>query len=149
MIEEQAIVVGLQGKYAAIQMQRHSACNHCELNQGCGAGAIGRLLGYRNKPLRIRNTAGLKSGDRILLGMPDRHFLQASLLIYGLPLGLLVITAVLMKMLFGGSEILILMGAIAGFTGGLLMSSKLAKNQFSAQLNPTILQVNDEPTNRF
>ncbi len=69
---------GLEGDLAIIRMQRQSACSHCELNKGCGTGAIGRLLGHRSKPLAIRNDYDLKAGDRVLVGLPDRAFLNAS-----------------------------------------------------------------------
>ncbi len=149
MIEEQAIVIGVKGDYVEIQMQRQSACSHCELNKGCGTGAIGRMLGHRSKPLLIENTLNLIPGDRILLGMPDRSFLKASLLLYGLPLGLLVVTAVTMETISNGSEMLVLISAAAGFLGGLYISARLAGNRFATQFNPRILRINSEPSDQF
>lgn len=150
MLEEQAIVVGITGKYAEVQIQRQNTCAHCTLSQGCGTGAIGRLLGQRSRPMFIKNTVNLNPGDRLLLGLPEYGFLRASLLIYGLPLGLLIITAILAQILFNGAEILLLMAAGAGFTGGLLLSSRLTNNrQLSAQLSPRILQINGELTQSF
>lgn len=149
MIEEQAIVVGVKGECVEIQMQRQSACSHCELNKGCGTGAIGRMLGHRSKPLLIENTLNLKSGDHILLGMPDRSFLKASLLLYGLPLGLLVAGAVIGETVFNGSEMLVLISAASGFLGGLFIAARLAGKRFAEQFNPRILQINSEPTDQF
>ncbi len=149
MIEEQAIVVGVKGEQVEIQMQRQGSCNHCELNTGCGIGAIGRMLGHRNKPILIDNTLNMKPGDHILLGMPDRSFLKASLLLYGLPLGLLVVIAVVLEAVFEASEELVLTGAVAGFAGGLFIAARLARRHFSGQLNPRILQINSEPTDQF
>lgn len=149
MIEEQAIVIGVQGQTIEIQMQRQSACSHCELAQGCGTGAIGRMLGHRSKPLLIKSTLNLMPGDRILLGMPDRSFLKASLLIYGLPLGLLVVAAVFVQMLSNGSEVLVPIAASAGFLLGLFISAKLAGQRYAGQFHPRILQINSELTNQF
>lgn len=149
MIEERAIVVGVQGQTIEIQMQRQSACSHCELSQGCGTGAIGRMLGHRSKPLLIESTLNLKPGDHILLGMPDRSFLKASLLIYGLPLGLLVLAAVFAQMLSNGSEILVPIAAGTGFLLGLFFSAKLAGKRYAGQFNPRILRINSEPEDQF
>ncbi len=149
MIEEQAIVVGILGKNVEIRMERQSTCSHCELSPGCGTGAVGRLLGHRSKPLIIENTLKLKSGDHILLGIPNRSFLRASLLIYGMPVGLLVITALMVQMLSGGSEILVPIGACAGFLGGLFLSARLAGMGHAGQFNPRILQVNSEPIDQI
>jgi len=149
MIEEQAMVLRAQDGRVEIQMQRQSACNHCELNQGCGTGAIGRLLGHRSKPLVIDSNLVLKPGDRITLGLPDSSFLKASLLIYGLPLFALVLSSAAGHWFFNGTETEVLLSAIAGFCGGLVISSKLAKQRFSQQFYPRILKINSEPTNQF
>jgi len=145
MIEEQAIVSGLDGDLAIIRMQRQSACSHCELNKGCGTGAIGRLLGHRSKPLAIRNDYNLKAGDRVLLGMPDRAFLNASLLIYGLPLVALIGGGLMAQWAFAGSELSVFIFSTAGFFAGLWFSGQIAKNHFSQQFNPQILEVGSEP----
>jgi len=149
MIEEQAIVTQMRGNHVEIQMQRQSACSHCDLNQGCGTGAIGRLLGHRSKPLIIETSLPLKMGDRVLLGMPDSSFLKASLLIYGLPLFALVCSAIIGQWLFNGSEVLVLVSALAGFVAGLVFSAKKAKSRFSSEFSPRILQINSEPTDSF
>jgi len=145
MIEEQAIVSGLDGELAIIRMQRQSACSQCELNKGCGTGAIGRLLGHRSKPLAIRNDYDLKTGDRVLLGLPDRAFLKASLLIYGLPLVALIGSGLLAQWAFTGSELSVYILSTAGFIAGLWVSGWIAKNHYSQQFNPQILEVGSEP----
>jgi len=145
MIEEQAIVSGLEGDLAIIRMQRQSVCSHCELNKGCGTGAIGRLLGHRSKPLAIRNDYDLKAGDRVLLGLPDRAFLNASLLIYGLPLVALIGGGLMAQWAFAGSELSVIIFSTAGFFAGLWISGLIAKNHFSQQFNPRILKVGSEP----
>ena len=149
MIKEQAIVIQTRENCVEIQMQRQSACNHCDLSRGCGTGAIGRLLGHRSKPLIIETSLPLKIGDRVVLGMPDSSFLRASLLIYGLPLFALVFSAMLGQLLFSGSEGLVLVFALAGFVSGLVFSAKRAKSRFSAEFCPRILQINSEPTDSF
>jgi sigma-E factor negative regulatory protein RseC len=146
MMKEQAIVTGLDGHWAIVQMQRKNTCSHCELNKGCGTGAIGKLLGHRSKPIKIKNEYALAPGDSLELGLPDRVFLKASLLIYGLPLLGLIVAGMLSQVFFGESELLSLAFAAAGFMAGLQISASLAQNQYSDQLSPKVLQVRGEPT---
>ena len=145
MIEEQAIVTGLDGDLAMIRMQRQSACSQCELNKGCGTGAIGRLLGHRSKPLAIRNNFNLKVGDSVLLGLPDKAFLKASLLIYGLPLMALIGGGLLAQWAVAESELGVIIISTAGFITALFLSGIIAKKYFSRQFDPHILAIGGEP----
>lgn len=145
MIEEKAIVTGVVDDLAMIQMQRQSACSHCELSRGCGTGALGRLLGHRSRPLTISNQYNLKPGDRVVLGMPDKALLNASLLIYGLPLLGIMAGGLLAQWLFGKSEMVIIILATTGFAAGLVYSAYIARSRFSGQFNPVILENNGEP----
>jgi len=144
MIEESAIVTGLDGDLAMIQMLRQGTCSQCELNSGCGTGAIGRMLGHRSKLLTIKNNYNLKPGDSVLLGMPDKAYMKASLLIYGLPLVGLIAGSLLAQALFGNSETITILFAIAGFASASLYSTVILNNRLSHQCNPVILQVYGE-----
>lgn len=145
MIEEKAIVTGVEENLVTLQMQRQSVCSQCELGAGCGTGAIGRLLGHRSKPLTLSNKYNLKVGDKVVLGMPDKAFLIASLLIYGLPLLGLLAGGVLAQTLFGKSEMITILLALTGFTTGFIYSAVIARRRFSRQFNPLILDKNGEP----
>ncbi len=136
---------GLEGDLAIIRMQRQSACSHCELNKGCGTGAIGRLLGHRSRPLAIRNNFNLKIGDSVLLGLPDKAFLKASLLIYGLPIMALIGGGLLAQWAVAESEFSVIIISTVGFFTALWLSGKIAKIYFSQQFDPHILEVGGEP----
>lgn len=145
MIKEQATIVSLSGNRAEVQMDRQSACSHCEMSHGCGTGAIGRLLGKRSKPVNIEIEQDLKPGDLVELGLPDKAFLKASLLIYGLPLLGLFIGSILAETLFSDSEFMVFIFAIAGLISGLAVSGTIARIKFAGQFNPKILAVISEP----
>ncbi|MCP4187410.1 MAG: SoxR reducing system RseC family protein [Gammaproteobacteria bacterium] len=137
------------GRRVEVEMLRQSACSHCDLNQGCGTGAIGRLLGHRSKPIVIQSDIDLKPGDRVVLGIPDSSLLRASLLIYGLPLFMMVAASGLGHWIADGSEVMTLIAAIAGFISGFLISATLAKRKLSKQFYPQVLHVNSELTRQF
>lgn len=149
MIKEQATVVSLSGDRAEVQMQRQSACSHCEMSHGCGTGAIGRLLGKRSKPVEIKVDQNLKPGDQVEIGLPDKAFLRAGLLIYGLPLLGLFIGLILAEMTNSNSDLTSFILAMTGLVLGLYVGARIAKTKFANQLDPKILSVSSEPENQI
>lgn len=145
MIKEKATVVSLSGNRAEVRMQRQDACSHCEMSRGCGTGAIGRLLGKRNKPVNIAVDQNLKPGDQVELGLPDEAFLKASVLIYGLPLLGLFLGALLAETIFTHVEWIVFIFAVAGLLSGLAASASIAKIKFARQFNPEVLAVISQP----
>ena len=91
MITQQATVLRRDGNRVEIELEAASACGKCELNQGCGTGAIGRLLGRRSRPLLIETERALQPGDRVQLALPEAALARVSLLTYGLPLLAMVV----------------------------------------------------------
>ncbi|MCP3688155.1 MAG: SoxR reducing system RseC family protein [Gammaproteobacteria bacterium] len=149
MLKEQATVVRVVDRQVELEISRKSACGNCELRQGCGTGAIARLLGHRNKPVVIKSDIDLEAGDRLVLGLPDSGVLGASLLIYGLPLFIMVVASSLSHWITDGSELMTVIAAVAGFLSGFLTSATLATKVFSRQFYPQVLQVNGEPNQQF
>ncbi len=76
MIRETATVTGPEGSQGVINIQRQSVCGHCTLNNGCGTGAIGRMLGHRSKSLIIPSEKNLKPGDQVISGQFNPTILQ-------------------------------------------------------------------------
>ncbi|MFT5548174.1 MAG: sigma-E factor negative regulatory protein RseC [Candidatus Azotimanducaceae bacterium] len=151
MIKEKATVISRSGDLVEVQMQRQSACSHCEMSQGCGTGAIGRLLGKRSKPVEIKVVQDLQPGDQVEIGLPDKAFLRAGLLIYGMPL-LGLFLGLMMAESIGSnvglsSDLIAFIFALVGLVLGLFIGAFIAKTQFSSQLNPKILSVNSELKN--
>jgi sigma-E factor negative regulatory protein RseC len=149
MIHQQATVLAINGKHVEIEVQRQSSCGDCSLSKSCGVGALGRLLGRRDKLVITNNELNLKRGDHILLGIPERGLLSASLLVYGLPLLMLFVAAMIAHSFTDSSELAVTVSAVVGFLGGLYLSSILVDKRHATQLNPQVLQVNNEPINRF
>lgn len=149
MIEEQATVLAVNGRRVEIEVQRQNSCGQCSVNASCGVGALGRLLGKRDKSIIINSELNLKSGDHILLGIPEKGVLSASVVVYGLPLLMLFVSAMLAQLVSNGSELAVSVSAIVGFLAGMFLSSIVVNKRYAAQLNPRVLQVNNEPISRF
>lgn len=146
MLTEQAVVTRCENGQAEIRLQRASACGHCELNQGCGTGAIGRLLGNRSRPLVIETREPLKPGDSLELGLSESALVRVSLTIYGLPLLCMVFAGLLAAMLELG-EIWVALSSIGGFLLGFKLAAHLTNKLDSDRITPYIvsLRVNPDP----
>ena len=128
MITEQAIVTRCNGNVVEVELERGSACGGCELNQGCGTGALGRLLGRRSKPLVLETERRLQPGDRVQLGLEESSLVKLSLLAYGLPLLSMVIAglaAASMAMADGWVAAASVSGFVIGFKIAAAMSRSL------------------------
>jgi sigma-E factor negative regulatory protein RseC len=146
MITEQAIVIRCNGKQVELELQRGSACAQCELSQGCGTGALGRLLGKRSKPLVIETDQVLKPGDRLQLGLSESALVKASLTIYGLPL-LGMVAAGLLASFAAVAEAWVALAAGVGFFAGFKLAAFLSRVLEHDRLTPYIveIEVNPEP----
>ncbi len=144
MITEQAIVTRSDGKQAEIMLQRTPACGGCELSQGCGTGALGRLLGNRSRPLLIETSHDLKAGDKLLLGLSEVALVRSSLLVYGLPL-LGLIAAGLLAVSTSAPELLIVAASVAGLFAGFRLAAYLSRSLEQDRLTPYIVDIHVNP----
>jgi len=144
MITEQAIVTRCDGNRVELELQRGSACGQCELSQGCGTGALGRLLGKRSKPLVIETDRDLKPGDKLQLGLSESALVKASLTVYGLPL-LGMVAAGLIASFAVVSEVLIALAAGAGFIAGFKLASYLSHPLEHDLQTPYIVDIQVNP----
>lgn len=140
MLTEAARVTRREGNRVELELQRGSACAGCELNRGCGTGALARLLGRRSRPLVIETDRDCAPGDEVLLAMPEASLVRASLLIYGLPLlGMLLVGLVASAVVV--SELLVAAAAIAGFVCGLRIAAFAAARLEHRGMAPYISEV--------
>jgi len=144
MISEQAIVTRRDGKRVELELQRGSACGQCELSQGCGTGALGRLLGKRSKPLVIETDRDLKPGDRLQLGLSESALVRASLTVYGLPLLGMVVAGLIASFAIE-SDVLIALAACTGFIGGYKFARYLSHPLEHDPLTPYIVDIRVNP----
>jgi len=143
MLTESALVTRRDGDRVELELQRSSACDHCELNQGCGTGALSRLLGRRSRPLVIQTDRDCKPGDRVLLELPESALVRASLLLYGLPLLGLVLGGLLAALL-AVPEWLVVVIALLGLFFGFKLATRTTQRLEQGGQAPYIrvIQVN-------
>ena len=144
MITETAIVTRRDGRLVELELQRNSTCDQCELNKGCGTGALGRLLGRRSKPIVIETDHQLEPGDRLELGLSESALVRASLTIYGLPL-LGLVCAGLLAAVAAASEVIVALAAFAGFFAGYKIAGFITNALDAEQLEPYIVNITVNP----
>jgi sigma-E factor negative regulatory protein RseC len=144
MITEQAVVTRCEGSRVEVRLLRESACGRCELSQGCGTGAIGRLLGNRSRPLMLDCPEPLQPGDRLELGLSESALVRASLTIYGLPL-LGMLAAGMTAALSGLAEVLVALISVVGLYAGMKIASRLSRRLERGRMTPYIIDIRVNP----
>ena len=87
MIEEQGRVVTAKEGVVWIETLRNSTCTSCSARQGCG-----QHLSEKYKTSSVfayimaTSEWSLSEGDRVIVGIPERSLIKASVLVYLLPL---------------------------------------------------------------
>ena len=148
MITEQAIVTRCIGNSIEVELRRQSACAHCDLAQGCGTGALGRLLGNRSRPLMIETSETINPGDHVVLGLSEAALVKSSLLVYGFPLVGMILAGLVATSL-ALLEWQVALVALAGFVAGFKLASSLSKLLSSDLLAPKIIDVHVNPETKF
>lgn len=116
MMIEEAIVVEYQNGVAVVQCNAKSSCGGCAANAACGTKVLSALAGEKIAPrFRMAVDEPLNVGDKIQLGLAEYTLLKSVFLIYGIPLLVLVITAVGFSSFFANE--LIVLAMMLCFTG--------------------------------
>ncbi len=117
---------------------RQSGCQSCSSQGNCGVSVLSGVLNRRHHRVWAATDVPLSVGDQVQLVLPARALVQASLLMYLLPLLGLMLGAVLGQQLFSSDGASIL-GAVLGLLAPLIWlyfaPLKLARRgQFAPQV---------------
>lgn len=154
MIEEHALVVGVEQDVALLEVVRRSACGLCGKTRGCGISLFGRLFGHKNNVFKAENTIHAKPGDNVVVAIEEQAVLMSAMVIYGVPLGALLLGAILGNTLSDGTASQADMYAFAGAIAGLLLGLGWVKGYATARVmshryQPTILRLADAQVINF
>jgi sigma-E factor negative regulatory protein RseC len=150
MIEESAIVVGLEQNLAMLEIVRRSPCGLCGQTRGCGISLWGRIFRHRKNIFKAVNQINAKVGDGVIVGIEEQALLTSSLMVYGIPLVAMLAGALLASGIFAGdsnhlspghADLYAAMGAVAGFIVGLLwLKGHATARNMDARYQPVILR---------
>ncbi|MCP3850276.1 MAG: SoxR reducing system RseC family protein [Gammaproteobacteria bacterium] len=153
MIEEQAIVLKVEGDYVWVQTQRQSSCGQCSVKSGCGTSLLSQILGNKATHVRCHNqhSQHLVQGERVLVGLHESALLSGSLLVYFVPLLAMIVFAgggvlVASIILPGNVDLISIVSAFFGLFIGLRFSNVISKKQANLNFEPVIIKklISDE-----
>ncbi len=125
MIEATATVISLDGDRAVLETKRTSACSGCGAAAGCGTSALGAVFGRKQNRLSIKNSFDATPGEQVIIGMAEKDLLVASLTVYMIPLGAMIIAA-LIALGLGLGDGLAGLASLAGLGMGLWAAKRLS-----------------------
>lgn len=141
MAIERALVLEVNGDQALIQTQRRSACQSCQLENSCGQGLVSKMSSERSMELWLDNHLGAQTGQTVTIAIPDEGLLQASVLMFVIPLLLMVLVAGFAMQLVGGDLSAIVGGVIGLLSGFMIARQKSASMQEDARFKPVMESV--------
>lgn len=153
MLEENAVVVDLDGEYAWVETQRQTACGSCSVNKGCGTSVISKVVGNKRNRVRALNRADAREGDSVVVGIQQNALIHGSLAVYIAPL-----VGMLLGALVGGafsqyfgvsySEGASILFSLSGLVVGFIWLKRFnRRHQSSERFQAVVLRVQETPIN--
>ena len=148
MIEQVAHVHAINPTSVWLDTVRLSTCNSCSMKSGCGQRLMNQATNCKRSRIQLPlpTQMSLQVGDEVVLGIPQKAFIKASLMTFAMPLVVMLATAIMAQAL-SASEPVIALTALVGLGLGLalvrLYSRSLStSNNTSAsnQWQPVILR---------
>jgi sigma-E factor negative regulatory protein RseC len=147
MIQENAIVVSLHKDVASLEIIRQKPCGLCGQSRGCGISIWGRFFGHRPNIFKAQNIVNAKVDQIVVVGVDESALLWSSFAVYGIPLALLILGAILGSTIFSDSfhaDRNTALGAMSGlFVGYLWLKGHNQGRSLDARYQPVILGLAD------
>ena len=147
MIEQQAIIIANEARYAWVMADTQASCESCTgASGGCSTLSLASLFRPKNPPaVKVLNPTYAKVGERVVIGIKSDAFLVYSVLAYALPLIGMLVFAIIGTSIFGRLGLNTDLGAMLAGVGGLLLGFGLARHlshwsQHLDQFQPVILR---------
>ena len=93
-IQEEGVIVAVSTDGVWVETQRQSGCQSCSSRGGCGVGIMQKALNRRQHTVQVQTDLPVQVGDHVRLLLPAAALVQASVLMYFLPLLGLIVGAV-------------------------------------------------------
>lgn len=114
-MKEIAEVVAVDGRRITLSTQLKTACSGCQQNTTCGAGILSKVFADRNARFTVDSDLPLQIGDHVEITMDEADFTRYALLLYGLPIIGLFVTAMLLTHLSALPEGIIILLSFGAF----------------------------------
>lgn len=131
MLEEEGVVLSVDGNFAEVAAETTSTCNSCSAKNGCGTSLLASLFPQRNRSFRASNPLSAQTGDRVVIGLDESALQVAALLVYLAPLlgligGAIVGSWMASQWMLAHTELVSIALGIVGFFMVLLLVRKIS-----------------------
>ena len=122
MTEGIAQVVAVEGNMAWLIPESGSSCGGCSSAAACGSKGIGTISSrLEARRFQLVNDAGLRVGERVVVGINENAVLRASVTAYVIPLATLLGAGMLAQSV-AGSDMVTMAAMLAGLVLGLWLA---------------------------
>ena len=141
LVEGIAQVVELEGNMAWLVPESGSSCGGCSSAVACGSKGIGTVSSrLEARRFQLVNDAGLKIGERVVVGVSENAVLRASVTAYVIPPAALLIAGALAQW-FADSDMVTIPVMLVGLVFGLWLARVRAGHLMSrGELAPRFLR---------
>lgn len=94
MIEEIGVITAVDKDHIWVETEIKTTCGSCEAQENCGTGVVAKAFSPKKEQLILRCSQEAQVGQRVKLGIQESHLINASALVYVLPLLVLIASAV-------------------------------------------------------
>jgi len=122
MIEQVAQVHAIDQTSVWLDTVRLSTCNSCSMKSGCGQRLMNQATDCKRSRIQLPlpSHMSLQVGDEVVLGVPQKAFIKASLMTFAMPLVVMLLVAIAAQSL-SASEPVIALTALLGLGLGLVL----------------------------
>ncbi|KPD22815.1 MULTISPECIES: SoxR reducing system RseC family protein [Idiomarina] len=114
-MKEIAEVTAVEGNRVTVTTELKTACSGCAQVSNCGAGILSKVFADRNAQFTVVTEQAFRPGELVQLEVPDTAVTRFALLLYGLPILMLLLIAVLLENTGTLTEGFIILLSFAGF----------------------------------
>ena len=122
LVEGTAHVLAVEGNMVWLVPETGASCGGCASASACGSKGIGTTASrLEARRFQLVNDAGLRVGERVVVGIRENALLRASITAYVIPLTTLLIAGALAQWV-AGSDIVTMAAMFAGLVLGLWLA---------------------------
>ncbi len=141
MIEETGTVVAVDGNKAWVETSVKTTCSSCTASDSCPTTTIAKAFSPKPEHILIDTPCELVVGQQVKIGINESALINASIMIYILPIFALIATSTLLNMVMPNlHELVILMfGCVSSFLCYWWVSASSKKPNNKSKFKPVFL----------
>ena len=145
MIEEMGVITQVGKGVITVETQVKTTCSACVANDNCGTGVVAKAFAPKTDALTLPCDQDVRVGQTVKLGIPESTIIQASALVYCVPLLVLVISALLAQLFLPSigldSELWVVLLSALSTAGSFMIIKRWLTSHPTRQFEPRLLQV--------